>query len=164
MLQTIFFCNSNKHLASFQHLFSLCTLTLSIILTVPHTKFFFSLGASSSKSAEFAPTNLAVNFRRPDRFRSEMEAADVDGSSAGSSAKRLTASASKEAEEVVTRSTVVVGQVPMERRIGAAAAASVEGAGSAAVTMSAAAAAAAAAEKATDDLHLTKFKQHFQRK
>lgn len=100
---------------------------------------------SEKKSADFVPSNLAVNFRQPDRFKNEMEAADVDSNSASASDQNPP----KKSSEVVTQRTVVVGDVPMERRIEESADVNRR---------------VVVGEKATDDMHLTKFKQHFQRK
>ncbi len=104
------------------------------------------MSGKESKGAGFAPTNLAVNFRRPDRFKNEMEAADAtsSGTKARSSSSEVT---------VTTQRTVVVGELPRERSIQAGE----EGTAAASEMV-------ADAQKATDDLHLTKFKQHFQRK
>ncbi len=84
------------------------------------------------KASEFVVTNLAVNFKQPNRFRTDIAAPDDNNS--------------KPKEKVVTtQRTVVVGQLPEERVIE-------EGGAENDPT------------KATDDMHLTKFKKQFQRK
>ena len=71
--------------------------------------------------------------------------------------------AASAAAEVVTQRTVQVGEVPVERviSVGGENVAAAGGGGSAAI---AAAVAAGNPDSATDDLVLTKFKQHFHRK
>ena len=83
------------------------------------------------------PSNLAVNFKQPNRFKTEEE---------------IGADKSVNKVQLVTQRTVVVGDKPVERviKIGAD---SDDGAMG-----------RVAPDKATDDLHVTKFKQHFQRK
>lgn len=85
-----------------------------------------------AKPSQFVPTNLAVNFRQPNRFKAD----DV-----------LVAAPEKQVDKVVvTQRTVVVGQLPQERVVGAGGSADND------------------PSRATDDLHVTKFKKHFQRK
>jgi len=92
--------------------------------------------AKSGAPSEFVPTNLAVNFRHANRFKQtdSKPATDVDKSAT--------------AEPLVKQRTVVVGQVPQERLV------AVDGQ----------AARDNDPNRATDDLHLTQFKKHFQRK
>ena len=86
--------------------------------------------ARSGAPSHFVPTNLAVNFKQPNRFKLDED------------------KASDKAEKLVTQRTVVVGQVPDERLV------SVGGANQSESDPT----------RATDDLHVTKFKKHFQRK
>ena len=51
------------------------------------------------RPSEFVPTNLAVNFKQPNRFKSEEQVTSKEDK--GKSAKK----------EIVTQRTVVVGQV-----------------------------------------------------
>ncbi len=86
--------------------------------------------------------NLAVDFKRPDRFKQEeLETTNQERT------KKVRVDYE---EPVLTRRTVVVGEAPEERVIPVGG----SGADSAAPML----------DKATDDLHLSKFKQHFQRK
>jgi hypothetical protein len=85
----------------------------------------------NAKPSEFVPTNLAVNFKQPNRFKIDVTEPEVKN---------------KKTEKVITtQRTVVVGQLPVERIIE-------EGGKDNDPT------------KATDDLHVSKFKKHFQRK
>ena len=81
--------------------------------------------------SEFVPTNLAVNFQQPNRFKTDALEPENDHK--------------KPEKTIITQNTVVVGDTPVERVIE-------EGARDNDPT------------KATDDLHLTKFKKQFQRK
>ena len=81
--------------------------------------------------SEFVPTNLAVNFKQPNRFKTDIAAPEEDKK--------------KSEKTVITQNTVVVGDIPVERVIE-------EGGKD------------NDPSKATDDLHLTKFKKQFQRK
>lgn len=89
---------------------------------------------SKNQKAEWVPvvTNLSVNFKEPNRFKTEMTATDE-------------AAAKKGDKVVTTQRTVVVGQLPEERVIEEAGVDNDP-------------------TKATDDMHLTKFKKQFQRK
>ena len=95
-----------------------------------------------SKPSGFVPTNLAVNFKQPDRFKTDIEELEQ------SSGPRK-----RQEEVMVTQRTVRVGDMPQERVI------SVPADADANPTRR-----ADGGSKATDDLHLTKFKSHFQRK
>merc|ERR1712051_1137252 len=83
------------------------------------------------KASEFVVTNLAVNFKQPNRFKTEIS--------------ELESNDRKTEKTITTQRTVVVGQVPEERIIE-------EGGKDNDPT------------KATDDMHLTKFRKQFQRK
>merc|ERR1719270_1298654 len=83
------------------------------------------------KASEFVVTNLAVNFKQPNRFKSDISELENDDK--------------KQEKVVTTQRTVVVGQLPEERVIE-------EGGKDNDPT------------KATDDMHLTKFRKQFQRK
>ena len=83
------------------------------------------------KASEFVVTNLAVNFKQPNRFKTEIS--------------ELESNDKKTEKTITTQRTVVVGQVPEERIIE-------EGGKDNDPT------------KATDDMHLTKFRKQFQRK
>ena len=84
------------------------------------------------KASEFVVTNLAVNFKQPNRFKTEIS--ELESNDRNRAEKTIT-----------TQRTVVVGQVPEERIIE-------EGGKDNDPT------------KATDDMHLTKFRKQFQRK
>ena len=85
----------------------------------------------NDKASEFVVTNLAVNFKQPNRFKTDISDIPSDD---------------KKPEKIITtQRTVVVGQLPEERVIE-------EGGRDNDPT------------KATDDLHLTKFRKQFQRK
>ena len=114
-------------------------------------------GGGSSK--DFVPANLAVDFKRPDRFKTDIDEAAVDAGEGVSGPKRKRETAAAAAAEVVTQRTVQVGEVPVERVIDVAAAAA-----AAAAPAAAASATGSNQDNATDDLVLTKFKQHFHRK
>lgn len=86
--------------------------------------------------SEFVPTNLAVNFKKPDRFKTEVEPE-------GGRAKPV-----DKVTSIVTQQTVVVGEVPQEKVISLGGGDLDEN----------------DPKRATDDIHLSKFKQHFQRK
>ena len=121
-------------------------------------------GSGLGPNAEFVPANLAVDFKRPDRFKTDIDEAAVDAGEGVSGPKRpRAAGAAAAAAEVVTQRTVQVGEVPVERviSVGGENVAAAGGGGSAAI---AAAVAAGNPDSATDDLVLTKFKQHFHRK
>ncbi len=90
-----------------------------------------------SRPSEFVPSNMAVNFKQPDRFRDETEVQE----------KKSRQSANAAAAQVTQR-TVKVGDVPEERVVAG-------GAGDGGQP--------ADGNKATDDLHLSKFKSHFHR-
>jgi len=83
------------------------------------------------KASEFVVTNLAVNFKQPNRFKTEIS--------------ELESNDRKTEKTITTQRTVVVGQLPEERIIE-------EGGKDNDPT------------KATDDMHLTKFRKQFQRK
>ena len=85
----------------------------------------------SDKASEFVVTNLAVNFKQPNRFKSDIS--------------DMTSDDKKNEKVITTQRTVVVGDLPEERIIE-------EGGKDNDPT------------KATDDLHLTKFRKQFQRK
>ena len=85
----------------------------------------------SDKASEFVVTNLAVNFKQPNRFKSDISDMPSDDK--------------KNEKVITTQRTVVVGDLPEERIIE-------EGGKDNDPT------------KATDDLHLTKFRKQFQRK
>ncbi len=91
-----------------------------------------------SRPSEFVPTNLAVNFKEPNRFKVEAEQ-EVPGLAQDSSAAN---------KPVTIQKTVVVGELPAEQVIQSDSGTSNEN----------------DPTRATDDLHLTKFKKHFQRK
>lgn len=83
------------------------------------------------KASEFVVTNLAVNFKQPNRFKTDI----------------LPPEDNKKSEKVLTtQRTVVVGQVPEERIVEEGKQDNID------------------PTKATDDMHLTKFKKQFQRK
>jgi hypothetical protein len=95
------------------------------------------------KPSEFVPTNLAVNFKQPNRFKTAEDVARPDQpKSAGS--KRA------QPEKLVTQRTVVVGQMPEERLV--------------TVGKSESSVYENDPVRATDDVHVQKFKKHFQRK
>ena len=96
-----------------------------------------------AKPSEFVPTNLAVNFKRPNRFKSDDEAFNPDNQKTGGQ-KRIAP------EKMVTQRTVVVGQMPEERVV--------------AVGKSDSSVHENDPVRATDDVHVQKFKKHFQRK
>jgi len=97
------------------------------------------------KGDVFAASNLAVNFRRtaPPMAKSDAEDAAEARKATGGQAKPAKA-------PVLTQRTVQVGDVPRERQIEVAKEGNDIG--------------TSADDKATDDLHLSKFKSHFQRK
>eukprot|EP00095_Tigriopus_kingsejongensis_P006683 snap_masked-scaffold25_size650667-processed-gene-0.11 protein:Tk06683 transcript:snap_masked-scaffold25_size650667-processed-gene-0.11-mRNA-1 annotation:"hypothetical protein DAPPUDRAFT_305639" len=101
-----------------------------------------SRGDGTGQPSAFVPANLAVNFKQPNRFKIDAEA----GPSASKKAKAEAA-----ASQVVTQRTVVVGDVPEEKVI-TLPSDHAHGGGS------------GRPDHATDDLHVSKFKQHFQRK
>ncbi|TRY74439.1 hypothetical protein TCAL_01306 [Tigriopus californicus] len=101
-------------------------------------KKWASEARQKKRPSEFVPSNLAVNFKVPDRFK-----IDIDEIEPPVKAKRPK-------EEVITQRTVVVGDVPELKVIGLGADSSQSN--------------AQRGDKATDDLHVSKFKQHFHRK
>lgn len=102
-------------------------------------KKWASEARQKKRPSEFVPSNLAVNFKVPDRFK-----IDIDEIEPPVKAKR------PKEEEVITQRTVVVGDEPELKVIGLDADSSLSH--------------AQKGDKATDDLHLSKFKQHFHRK
>lgn len=98
--------------------------------------------AKSGAPSEFVPTNLAVNFRQANRFK------QTDSKTAPADNANKNRSSTVEAKDLVTQRTVVVGQVPQERLVAVDGQAPREN----------------DPNRATDDLHLTQFKKHFQRK
>jgi len=114
--------------------------------------------ARSGAPSEFVPTNLAVNFRQANRFK-QSEGPDSATSGEHEKSKRDPGSSvpgnqSKKSEKddhkLITQRTVVVGQVPQERLV------AVDSKGNVVKDND--------PNRATDDLHLTQFKKHFQRK
>ena len=116
--------------------------------------------AKSGAPSAFVPSNLAVNFKHHNRFKPEIEERMIIDSekalaSAGnknsknhSTSKR---SSHKDEAKFITEKTVNVGQVPEERIV------AVSGDSSAKIKEN-------DPTRATDDIHVTKFKKHFQRK
>ena len=101
---------------------------------------------AKAKPSEFVPNNLAVNFKQPHRFKADKEDKAM---MTPSEAKRLKMIENEPAPEAVT---VKVGAMPEKRTL----AQGLEGDPQANNV--------GGSDKATDDMHLTKFKQHFQRK
>ena len=85
------------------------------------------------KTSQFVVTNLAVNFKQPNRFKTDIVGPELE-------AKRSSD------KPVSMQRTVVVGELPNETMIEDAASKADD------------------PDKATDDMHLTKFKKQFQRK
>merc|ERR1719414_1934574 len=116
--------------------------------------------AKSGAPSKFVPSNLAVNFNHHNRFKLEIEERFIiDSEKALASAGNKTTknqgnqkrSNLKDEQKFITEKTVNVGQLPEERII------AVSGGSSATVKEN-------DPTRATDDLHVTKFKKHFQRK
>ena len=114
--------------------------------------------AKSGAPSQFVPTNLAVNFKHHNRFKPEIEERMIiDNEKALASAGRGKMQSGpkktlqKEETKFITEKTVVVGQLPEERVI------AVAGATSNSVKEN-------DPTRATDDIHVSKFKKHFQRK
>ena len=84
------------------------------------------------KTSEFVVTNLAVNFKQPNRFKTDISACQEEP-------KKLD-------KNISTQRTVVVGELPVEKIIEEGSSKDND------------------PNKATDDLHLTKFKKQFQKK
>jgi hypothetical protein len=103
--------------------------------------FKFSLQV---KPSEFVPTNLAVNFKQPNRFKSD------DESFLNPDSQKLSGQKRSVPEKLVMQRTVVVGQMPIERVV--------------AVDKNESGIRENDPVRATDDVHVQKFKKHFQRK
>ena len=116
--------------------------------------------ARSGAPSAFVPSNLAVNFKHHNRFKPEIEERNIidnDRAMAGAAnknpkthggSKRPT---QKDEPKYITEKTVNVGQVPEERIIAVS-----SGAGNGTKEND--------PTRATDDIHVSKFKKHFQRK
>ena len=100
-------------------------------------------GRLKVKPSEFVPTNLAVNFKQPNRFKTDDDLIRAEEPKPSSN-KRM------QAEKLVTQRTVVVGGMPAERLVSL-------GKGEANIQEN-------DPVRATDDVHVQKFKKHFQRK
>ena len=116
--------------------------------------------AKSGAPSTFVPSNLAVNFKHHNRFKPEIEERLIIDSekalaSAGNKKTKNLANqkrdSSKDEQKYITEKTVNVGQLPEERII------AVSGGSGATVKEN-------DPTRATDDIHVTKFKKHFQRK
>lgn len=84
------------------------------------------------KTSEFVVTNLAVNFKQPNRFKTDISTCPEEP---------------KRPEKTIsTQRTVVVGELPVEKIVQEGSSKDSD------------------PNKATDDLHLTKFKKQFQKK
>jgi len=116
---------------------------------------------SGHAPSEFVPTNLAVNFKSGlHRFRQPedevvgslqhrfMQIRNESSGGAGKAGGGSGKGANEKEKPVVTQRTVVVGQVPQERVVSKNDSRMNEN----------------DPNRATDDLHVTKFKKHFQRK
>ena len=95
------------------------------------------------KPSEFVPTNLAVNFKQPNRFKASAELASDNNQKSGNQTR-------VQPDKLITQRTVVVGQMPVERVV--------------AVGKSDGSINENDPVRATDDVHVNKFKKHFQRK
>ena len=100
-------------------------------------------GRLKVKPSAFVPTNLAVNFKQPNRFKTDDDLITAEE-------HRPARSKHMVAEKLVTQRTVVVGGMPVERVVPA-------GKGESNVQEN-------DPVRATDDVHVQKFKKHFQRK
>ena len=118
--------------------------------------------AKLGKPSEFVPTNLAVNFKHHNRFKPEIEERNIIDNekamaAAGTGNKIIKTQrgsnkpAHKEEQKFITEKTVVVGQLPEERLIAVSSGSS--------NTLK-----ENDPTRATDDIHVSKFKKHFQRK
>merc|ERR1719414_917407 len=113
--------------------------------------------AKSGAPSKFVPSNLAVNFKHHNRFKPEIEERlIIDSEKALASAGNKTTksqgnqkrSNQKDEQKFITEKTVNVGQLPEERII------AVSGGSGATVKEN-------DPTRATDDLHVTKFKKTF---
>ena len=100
-------------------------------------------GRLKVKPSEFVPTNLAVNFKQPNRFKTDDDLIRAEAPKPSNS-KRM------QADKLVTQRTVVVGGMPAERLVSL-------GKGETNIQEN-------DPVRATDDVHVQKFKKHFQRK
>ena len=121
---------------------------------------------SQNQTTDFAPTNLAVNFKHPNRFKSDVE------EEVALSHKKMRFHIPEPQQQqqqpaagsvdVITHRTVKVGDLPEEKVIAVGVGGAEGSAGGAArkdvIRPS------GGGDKATDDLYLTKFKSHFHRK
>lgn len=118
--------------------------------------------AKLGRPSEFVPTNLAVNFKHHNRFKPEIEERNIIDNekamaSAGTGNKSIKTQRSskkplhKEEQKFITEKTVVVGQLPEERVIAVSSGSS--------NTLK-----ENDPTRATDDIHVSKFRKHFQRK
>jgi hypothetical protein len=99
-------------------------------------------GRLKVRPSEFVPTNLAVNFKQPNRFKTDDDLIRAQEHRPATNKKLL-------AEKLVTQRTVVVGQMPEERQIIQKGDSMIQ---------------ENDPVRATDDVHVQKFKKHFQRK
>lgn len=110
----------------------------------------------------FVPSNLAVNFKHHNRFKPEIEERIIIDNekalaSAGTGNKNMKTQGGskrplqKDETKFITEKTVVVGQLPEERVI------AVSGGSGSTIKEN-------DPTRATDDIHVSKFKKHFQRK
>jgi len=116
--------------------------------------------AKSGAPSAFVPSNLAVNFKHHNRFKPEIEERliiDSEKALASAENKNKTNQGNtkrpnqKDEQKFITEKTVNVGQLPEERVI------AVSGGSGSTIKEN-------DPNRATDDIHVTKFKKHFQRK
>ena len=113
----------------------------------------------SGAPSAFVPSNLAVNFKHHNRFKPEIEERliiDKEKALASAGNKNRNQGAlkrptQKDEPKFITEKTVNVGQLPEERVI------AVSGGSGSTVKEN-------DPTRATDDIHVSKFKKHFQRK
>ena len=116
----------------------------------------------SGAPSAFVPSNLAVNFKHHNRFKPEIEERLIIDNekalaSAGTANQNMKNSGrskrppQKDEPKFITEKTVVVGQLPEERVI------AVTGGSCSTIKEN-------DPTRATDDIHVSKFKKHFQRK